>query len=316
MRIYLWNLSFIQPTRIYPRFVNWRVKDNIPRTQKNFDLVICESPQMFLSAQDIASDHNAKLLLNKHNSYYKLVEGYLNNNHSRIPMAGEIVKNVKEFERFCVTESDIAIFQSDNDLELFSDVLPPEYGVIPNGTNFNEINSGRKKKGREILNLPFNKFICIFVGSYDYLPNEKAAEFIAKNVAPELPEVDFVLVGRQPPSFDLENIHTPGYVENYADVLSAADAALCPLLVGSGTKLKMLDYLSAGLPIITTPVGAQGLPINKSNALISKTPREFREAIMKLRDNRRLINQLSEKSENLGEQYSWDNLLSEYYEYI
>jgi glycosyltransferase involved in cell wall biosynthesis len=315
-RIFLWNLSFLDGMRTYPKVLSRRVMRDLKKVDEQFDLIISESPQVFLPSLHMADLNNAQLLINKHNAYFNLVRGYLLNKSIPSPIIDRISSNIRDFERFCVSNSDIAIFQSKSDLELFSDTLPQKSGVIPNGTDFDEINTGNCQKGRKMLDIDPDMFVCAFVGSYDYAPNKQAAEFIAERIAPQLPDVEFLLIGRDPPTFDEENVRCPGYVKDYADALAAADVALCPLMFGSGTKLKMLDYLAASLPIITTQIGTQGIPIDSNNALIKEDPEGFIQAIHRLRSDPVLSDELSAKSEQLGRKYDWDALLSQYWNYI
>ena len=108
--------------------------------------------------------------------------------------------------------------------------------------------------------------LAIFVGSA-YAPNVQAAEFICKTLAPALPDVAFAICGGVGVELDTEtyaalpNVRVTGYLDN-AEVhkyLAAADVALNPMFSGSGTNIKMFDFMAAGLPIISTPIGARGI---------------------------------------------------------
>lgn len=106
--------------------------------------------------------------------------------------------------------------------------------------------------------------VAFFIGS-DYGPNADAARFIADHLAPALPDMRFVVAGGVGASLggrtQAPNLTVTGIIEEAvkADWLRAADLALNPMFGGSGTNVKMLDYFAAGLPVVTTAIGARGL---------------------------------------------------------
>jgi glycosyltransferase involved in cell wall biosynthesis len=129
--------------------------------------------------------------------------------------------------------------------------------------------------------------------------------------------VEFFVVGRSPPAYDQSNVFTPGFVEDLGSFLQYADVALCPLTMGSGTKLKMLDYLAAGLPIVTTPTGTQGLELdNGVHVLQVDRPEAFPEAIRTVLESEEQRKNLEENALDIADQYSWETLLAGYEEIV
>jgi glycosyltransferase involved in cell wall biosynthesis len=107
--------------------------------------------------------------------------------------------------------------------------------------------------------------LAAFVGSW-HLPNNEAAQVIL-TIAEDLPHVGFLLVGSHvgtlrrtavPP-----NVFLLGEISDAAKiaVLSTVDVALAPLMTGSGTNLKVVEYLAAGVPVVSTIVGMRGLNV-------------------------------------------------------
>jgi glycosyltransferase involved in cell wall biosynthesis len=76
-------------------------------------------------------------------------------------------------------------------------------------------------------------------------------------------------------------IHT-GEVPDVVPYLQAADIALCPLLTGSGTSLKTLEYLSAGLPLVSTDVGIRGLGLHSGRDVVISTPGDMPDNVARL----------------------------------
>jgi len=111
---------------------------------------------------------------------------------------------------------------------------------------------------------PGARLSAVFLGSA-YGPNERAAEYIASTLAPAVPEVDFVMgghvcaaIGRPPANVALKGALAEA---DKAELLAGADLALNPVIEGSGTSVKMLDFMGAELPVISTPQGARGLDV-------------------------------------------------------
>jgi len=231
------------------------------------------------------------------------------------------VRNLRSLEREGIENADAVVFQSEEDrtsfesVQSFSDTVVK---TIPNGCDFDSITAGGDPRAvARNTGISGDNPVCIFVGAYDYEPNRIAADAIANEIAPSLSEVDFLLLGRNPLTVTGKNLYTPGYVEDLPGALSLADIALCPLTKGAGTKLKMMDYLAAGLPVVTTEMGAQGIPLEDGRtALIRNTPADMVQAIRRLIESPELQSDLSSNAESLGRQFSWESLMNGYDELV
>jgi glycosyltransferase involved in cell wall biosynthesis len=280
----------------------------------SFDVVVPEFPQVTDAATRLAASHGAKLVLNKHNADYEMVDGYLRERGVPGVLRRRLVGNFREFEAGAIEAADVAVFQSRTDRDRFDVGADTETFVIPNGCDYREINAGGDREAaRRECGIPGDRFTCVFLGSYDYGPNRRAARFVAEELAPALPDVDFLLLGRNPPSAAGSNVYTPGYVSDLAGALHLADAALCPLFSGSGTKLKMLDYLAAELPVVSTPVGTQGLSVEAGEeVLVREDAAGFVEAIERLRSSAGLRRRLGERGRAVAAEHSWESLMADY----
>lgn len=105
---------------------------------------------------------------------------------------------------------------------------------------------------------------ALFIGNTSYPPNAAAAEFIQKELAPRLTGIEISLVGRGTERYATSGVAAHGMVDEISDVLQQHKIGLAPIFEGSGMKIKLLDYLSAGLPVITTTIGAQGYPASEA----------------------------------------------------
>jgi glycosyltransferase involved in cell wall biosynthesis len=279
-----------------------------------FDVVVCEVPQVADAAFELADDHHARVLMNKHNADHMVLEGFLEERGAPGVVRERAVGNFRSFEQRGIAAADVTVFQSEDDMERFGVSAGPDSFVIPNGCDFEWIRDGGdpERAARE-CGVSLDAFSCVFLGSYDYAPNRRAASVIDEQIAPEFPDVQFLLVGRDPPTVSGDNVVTPGYVDDLPGTLGLADVALCPLFSGSGTKLKMLDYFAAGLPVVTTPVGAQGLDVeHERDALIYEDADGMRRGIERLQSSEELRTRLSEAGREIGVRHSWETLMQGY----
>ncbi len=280
-----------------------------------FDLVISEGPQMTTAAFDIAATHGAPVLLNKHNAMYALLDQLLADSSLPRRITQRAVDSLRRFEQTAIDRADAVVFQSEADRELFTIPSDTRVATIPNGTDHATIQSGGSAEQLcETYGLSPDDTHVVFIGSYEYLPNREVAETIATRVAPQLHDVEFLLVGRDPPELpDLENVHTLGFVEDLPGVLAMADIAICPLERGRGTKLKMMDYLAAGLPIVTTSVGAEGIDVTDGESVLIRDDSDgLVEAIAQLAADERLRTELGAAAAITGAKYAWPAVLADY----
>ena len=124
--------------------------------------------------------------------------------------------------------------------------------------------------------VPDGRPTLIYWGAYSRSENVDAAEFLVNEILPRLRVSDcnakVVLAGANPPrsfnNFDPANVEVTDFITDPGAKLRLASIAVLPLRLGGGVKVKVLELLSAGVPVITTPVGAEGIPCDDANGLI------------------------------------------------
>ena len=110
-------------------------------------------------------------------------------------------------------------------------------------------------------------FTLLFLGSFRHLPNVEALQWFLKEVFPKIraaePRAKLVIVGSDPPPRhslrDAEAIEMIGFVEDVRTPLAQYSVFVCPILAGSGIRVKLLEAFAAGIPVVSTRVGAEGL---------------------------------------------------------
>ncbi len=184
--------------------------------------------------------------------------------------------------------------------------------VIPSGCQIQpQLNQQAKKRLRVEMGLDLDSVIVVFHGAYSFPPNKEAMDTITDCIAPKFENdesVLFVLYGSDVPKFERANVRSFGYVENLHQAVSIADIALVPLRSGSGTKLKLFDYMNAGLPIITTRKGIEGVRVNDNEhvIIVDDIGKEMVESIKYLVQNRKERERLGLNARRLAEdEYSW-----------
>lgn len=170
----------------------------------------------------------------------------------------------RKFERFegrVLRQADCTVAVSEDDAALFRDQFGVErVGVVDNGVDTSYFRPGAGPRDPNQL---------LFLGSLEWRPNLDAVDQLLTHVFPALrrsrPAAECCLVGRNPPeSLRRRAAETPG-VRLHADVadvrpfLARSALMVVPLRIGGGSRLKILEALATGLPVVSTRVGAEGL---------------------------------------------------------
>lgn len=187
-----------------------------------------------------------------------------------LPAAEPLLRLVAASELAVIQRSQLVLACSQEDAAMYTrvfDLSPAKLRVVPNGA-FTERFAGSEHLDRiaprAALGLPADRPVAIFLGSL-YGPNVEAARFVASQLAPACPEVFFVVAGGVGQALaDMprqENLLVTGPVEEAVrdGLLLCADVALNPMDAGSGTNVKMFDYMAAALPVLCTEIGARGI---------------------------------------------------------
>jgi GT2 family glycosyltransferase len=129
----------------------------------------------------------------------------------------------------------------------------------------------------------------LFLGSFRHLPNREALNWFAKKVMPAVlkrcPQARLIIVGADPPPRhslpDLPGIELRGFVEDVREPLGRYAVFVCPILSGSGMRVKLLEAFSVGIPVVSTRLGAEGLTDKDSDiCALADDPSEFAAKIV------------------------------------
>lgn len=198
---------------------------------------------------------------------------------------------LKRYEKRLLPLCDAVLCPGQNDLDSLR-VLSPK-------ATLRVVHSGIDIAALESVPRPAQEPVIIFVGDLNYRPNREAVEWLIDGIAPEvrarIPGVRFLVVGNGAGSF----VHRPaafeftGYVGDVRPYLGDSRIVVVPLLSGGGIKLKVLEAMAAGRPIVTTPVGAEGLGELGGNTMaIACSTSAFVESIIRIIQDDDLVLQM------------------------
>ncbi|MBA2733599.1 MAG: glycosyltransferase, partial [Acidobacteria bacterium] len=166
----------------------------------------------------------------------------------------------------------------------------------------------------------------VFTGSMDWLPNEDAIRYFTEQIMPiikrTVPQATLTVVGRNPYKSLTElsrrdpSIIVTGRVEDVRPYMESAAAYVVPLRIGGGTRLKIYEAMAMEKPIISTTIGAEGLPVqNGEHLLLADTPQAFAaECVRVLKDEDTARELGSRAAKIVREQFGWDKVAANFAE--
>lgn len=164
--------------------------------------------------------------------------------------------------------------------------------------------------------------LLVFHGAMSYPPNAEAARWAATEILPLVrkiaPHVRLAVVGRDPTPEVLKLARLPGVtvtgaVDDVRPWLSRAEVFLCPVRSGSGIKNKLLEAMAMACPIVTTPLGIEGLDARDDEHLLVRSETEsVASAVIDLLEDRSKATRLGSAAVQLARRYTWDACAAEY----
>lgn len=263
------------------------------------DVLIHDFP--FTVQHDIFAGLDKKArVYNAHNCEYQLYSQLHPAERSK-PIHDLVLKA----ETAILAVSDLVLYCNDGDLSAFRQMAPDAgFAALyaPNGMQALAATQPKIKATSKRLR-------TIFMGS-GHPPNVRAAQFIAHQLAPLLPNVDFDIIGSCLPEGGYpRNVHRHGMVTDDAkhQLLAAANLALNPMAAGSGSNVKVLDYFAHGLPVLSTSFGMRGIEAAAGRDYLEAGLDQFAEALSSAATQPDSLAVVAQNSEALARaNYTWD----------
>jgi glycosyltransferase involved in cell wall biosynthesis len=164
----------------------------------------------------------------------------------------------------------------------------------------------------------------VFLGSMDWMPNIDGAEWFVREVLPLIrkrkPDCSVALAGRKPTRavLDLANgdsgVQVTGTVPDVRPYLWGATVSIVPLRIGGGTRLKIYESMAAGVPVVSTTIGAEGLPVEPgTQILIADDPASFAECCVRLMEDPAGRARMAEAARQMvSSRFSWEAVACEF----
>lgn len=164
----------------------------------------------------------------------------------------------------------------------------------------------------------------VFVGSMDWLPNIDGIRWFAAEVWPLIrqrkPAVRLAIVGRLPPAEITalaerdKNIVVTGTVPDVRPYFWGGTVSIVPLRIGGGTRLKIFEAIGARIPVVSTAIGAEGLPLTAGEHIaIGDTPAGFAARCLALLDDAAARQRMADAAWTLAhENYSWEKVTRQF----
>jgi glycosyltransferase involved in cell wall biosynthesis len=223
----------------------------------------------------------------------------------------------RRFVKDLLRNSDACTVPSLQEKINFESFAPKNYHieVIPHSL---EINQYKGNFG------PIDSQSLVFTGSFSYHANLDAVRFFLQKIFPKIQShnqgVKLKVIGNTskvdlnqfPPD---ENITFTGFIDDVRPEIARSQLSIVPLRLGSGTRLKIIESMALGTPVVSTSKGAEGLAVTHGkNILIADDPLEFSEAVLAVMGSQDLRKRLSEaglklvsdkyNSENMGKKFN------------
>lgn len=296
--------------------VEMRQKISSLAVSKNFDILICD---FLASAVNLPDDVDIPTLLFQHNveamiwrRHYEVAENLLKKFYVKLQW-----KRMIDYERKFCQSVDWIVAVSKHDAETMQSAYDV-HSISHVGTGVDVDYFSQDRDG--ISNRPE----IVFTGSMDWLPNDDAVRWFLSKVLPRiqerLPEASFSIVGRNPSrslvdhSGSQKGVTVTGTVPDVRPYLKDAQVYVVPIRVGGGTRLKIYEAMAMGLPVVSTSVGAEGLPLNDGEGIVIRDgPDDFADAVVDLLSD-------SDRARDIGltgagivrSRYGWDKIMADF----
>ena len=204
------------------------------------------------------------------------------------------MKGLKKFEFDMYAQADkVLTLTTQGKDELLAIRSDLDIGIVPHGVDVEHFSySNPREEGQNI----------VFVGNYLHYPNVDAVLYFHQEIWPKVkalcPEVKFFIVGQAPP-LEIQNltqddsITVTGRVDDVTPYIREGQIFICPVRLGGGFRGKILEAMAVGRPIVSTSLGAEGIPSkNGENIMIDDDPEDFATSIEKLLKDRDLYERI------------------------
>lgn len=299
------------------------LRDALRRLALQADLVHFDMLPLFAHVDCVPA--GVPVVLNAHNVEHRLLAKRAEVEPRRLArryLAGQVDK-LRRFERWACQRADAVLACSEDDAVQLRDLAPrTPVSVVPNGVDL--------EANRPAGTPPGAPSRMVFVGQMGWFPNRDGVAWFMRDVLPRIvaqrSDAEFVVVGRSEgldvPAGLERHVRLAGFVPDLRPVVHDAAVYVVPLRAGSGTRLKVLEAMALGKPIVTTSIGSEGIRLDDGiSARYADQPQAFADAVVSLMEQPALASRLGVEARRQAERhYGWEaigrHLLARYDELL
>ncbi len=302
--------------RNYNKQLEAKVKEWAPKC----DLIFIDHYEM---GQYVPKSFQKPVVLHEHNAEFVMWErlGEIEKNPLKKALINFEASRIKRAEKMYAKNASV-VFAAPNDIEELAAIgvdrkkLKPTYHL---GEDF--------LLERPDLEFDQTEKALLFVGTLTWEANIDGLLWFLDEIYPSVlekhPDIHFYIVGKNPDprivarSQKFESVELTGFVEDLEPYFKKARAFVIPLRFGSGIKVKLLNAMYRGIPIVTTPIGTEGLEVVSGRDLFcTQSEKEQLEAISTLIDSKSTWESLRDHSREIAKNYTWKKLLNDHDEVL
>lgn len=279
------------------------------------DLIEADQLTMAQFALEARGNRSAPpVIFDSHNATFKILERSLNNVNAllRLPLEIEF-RRLKRYEINLVQRCDHTLTVTQQDRQIFIENcrLPSDsqqISAVPIAVDTQALQP-----------LPFRQdsVNIVTLGTLTYPPNADGIRWFLRDVFPVIyarqPQVTLTIIGKKPPAdfFTLaapfgDAVQITGYVPDLTPYLAQAAVMAVPVLAGSGMRVRILEAFARGIPVVTTPIGLEGIEAGPQEVRVAESKTEFAAAVLQLLQDPAERSQMAVNARRLAEtRYDW-----------
>lgn len=254
-----------------------------------------------------------QILLRQHNAEFQIFERLAVNESNPAKKAFLALQawKMRHYEAKHMNRVDLVVPVTPQDAASFTAIgVRTPILVNPAGANLDVMRrrEGTSRNGRFLI-----------VGSMNWPPYVQSMEWFLDKVWSRFseanPEVGLDIIGKEPPPsiqawHGRNGVHVHGFVDDILPFMHGSTAMVIPLLTGSGMRIKMVEAMGAGLPVVTTSIGCEGIPVTDGvHAVIRDDPDAFIEGMTWLTRHPELAENMAREALDLAEsRFSWEGI--------
>lgn len=275
---HLFNKKSYNVSRFYSKEMSQLISKRI--NEKQFDVVVLDSLFTTCYLEDIKSISSAKILVRTHNVEGDLWLCYANNSSGlKSIYLNKLAKDISHFEKEILSKADGILTITKDDADRFSQLgITTEKHVCPVAIPSRDYSA--KYQHNKVYHL----------GSMDWEPNRESVDKLIEvwpTIRSRNSQAQLAIAGKHADQFyssDSENgINVIGFVDDPTEFAVSQGILVAPIHSGSGVRIKILEAMSIGIPVISTEIGAMGIDYKSTNCLrVIQTDNELIDATLEL----------------------------------